>query len=697
MAEMHDNELVSLLRQHEANAVGYFNNEIAEQQALAIKYYYGTMDDVPAPDNCSTVTDRTVAVQVDNGLAAVLKPFVSADEVVKFEPRGPEDEKQAEQATEYVNYVINCDNPGFLIFHNWFKDALLTKLGTVKVWWEDQTRQEAKQRKVDALGLQEARLSEGYQGEQDNGDGTFTVTVVEEIPDGRIVIANVPPEEVLIPPYTRDIETASYAAHRPSNYTRSDLIEMGVDPDVVASLPANTDAMAEESRRQARYYDEDTTGGNGAPGDPSRDIIGVIDEYVRVDFDGDGVSELRRVVRVDDVILLNEVVEDIPFATLCPVPMPHKAYGLSTADLAIQGQRINTALWRQTLDNLYKTNNPRPVINELSYANSSDTLADVADSAPGAAIIVKGDPNGAVGWNAVPFTAANSMGMLEYSALQTEELTGIQRKGQGFNAEALRKNSPDTATQAAIDENARNERAEMIARIFAETGVKRLFKLILKLLVAHQPKARVIRLRNQWVEMDPRAWSAEMDLSITVGLGIGNKADQLMQADAVLQTMAELQQTPYAYLIDAQKVHNALKRKFTAAGIKNVDDYLVDPSQAEQPQPQPDPEMTKAQGEMQLRAQDQQFRQQEAAAKLRFQQQESAARLQFMREEAAEELRLARERAEFEAQLAEQRMLAEFELEGRRMAMQAQLDAERAANDRDVQLDKNRSGGDLDK
>jgi hypothetical protein len=137
---MDDGELASLLAAHEASSVGYFNSEIADAQARAINYYYGIMDDLPALDGCSSVVDHSVAIMVDNGLAAVLKPFVSAEDVVSFEPRGEEDVEIAKQATEYVNYCIQCDNPGFMILHDWFKDALLTKVGVVKYWWEDQSQ-----------------------------------------------------------------------------------------------------------------------------------------------------------------------------------------------------------------------------------------------------------------------------------------------------------------------------------------------------------------------------------------------------------------------------------------------------------------------------------------------------------------------------------------------------------------------------
>jgi hypothetical protein len=641
---------------------------------------------------------------VDNGLAAILKPFVSADQVVSFEPRGVEDIPEAEQATEYVNYVLQCDNPGFLIFHNWFKDALLTKLGVVKVWWEDTSRSVVNPSVVDALGLVAARSDPNYLHETDNGDGSFTAHLQGMEQDGRIKVVNVPPEEFLISPFSRSIEEAPYVAHRPANVTRSDLIEMGVDADIADTLPAFAPANTDESRGQARYRDEEWYAGttNGVGNDKSRDVIGVIDEYVKVDFDGDGVAELRRVIRVDDVILLNEEVDDNPFAVLCPVPMPHKVYGRSIADQSMQGQKIRTAVMRQTLENLYKTNNPRPEIPESAIGKA--TLEDLQDSSPGAAIRTK--IGGQLAWNTVPFTAGESFTMLEAVARDTEEQTGIQRSGQGFNSAALKKNNPDTATQAAIDEDQRNERAEMIARIFAETGVKRLFKLVLRLLVAHQPKARIIRLRNQFVPMDPSGWNAEMDLSISVGLGVGNKADQIMQAQTVLQTMQEIGQTQYAYLIQPEHVHAAVQRLYTATGIKDVDNYIADPQQVQAPPPAPDPKMAEAQAKIQIEqakaeakaqidAADQQRKAGEAQANLLLQQQQAQAKAALEQAQAEAKAALERQRAEFEARLALEESRMNLELEREKLAMQHRLGMAKADSDRAMQ--KNRQGGDLSK
>ena len=686
---MDEAELAALLAAHEAGAVGYYTSEIAAEQAKAIDYYYGRMDDLPALDGCSSVVDHSVSVMVDNGLAAILKPFVSADEVVSFAPRGPEDAAQAEQATEYVNYVINCDNPGFRILHDWFKDALLTKLGVVKIWWEDQSRTAVKTVPLDAAGLIEARASDAYLGEEEVGPGLFAVRLQETIPDGRVRIENVPPEEFLVSPLARAIESAPYVAHRPGHFTRSDLVEMGVEAELVDGLPAvGLNPQGEEGRSLARYRDEGWVPASAGTQDRSRDVIAVLDEYVRVDFDGDGISELRRVVRVGDTILLNEPVDEAPFALLCPVPMPHKIYGRSVADLAVEGQKVSTAIVRQTLDNLYRSNNPRPEVPDTAV--NENTWDDLADSAPGAAIRTR--LPGQMQFFVLPFSADKSFAMLEAIARQTEERTGILRKGHGFSAEAIRKNSADTATQAAIDENSRNERAEMIARIFAETGVKRLFRLILKLLVAHQPRERMIRLRGTWVPVDPSGWNPDMDLSISVGLGIGNKAEQIEQASVALQLLERVQRTPFGWLIGPEHVHKACMRLFAAAGIKNAADYIGDPRQMQAPAPQPSPEMMKAELQARVRQAEIAAGQQVEAAKAqreaseaefrhRLEQSKAIAALELEREKAAAEAALAREKAAFEARLAE-----------------AKLDFEReiAAEQRPVtDLPDDRPGGDL--
>ena len=681
---MDDGELAALCQQFESQSVGEEWDEIASQQEKAINYYYRRPfgDEVAGQ---SQVVDGTVGIVIDNAMAAVLKPFVSAEDTVSFSPRGPEDVEQAEQATEYVNYVINCDNPGFLIFHNWFKDALLTKIGILKIWWEDTSTVEPQQMVMDAMQLMQARESEEYGGEEDNGNGTYTVTLNVVNPDGRVKIEVVPPEEYKISPYARSSKDAVYQAHTPANVTRSDLIEMGIDPEIVETLAAYTGQGKESGREEARYQDERYGAADRQLGTPhrSQEIIPLKDEYIRVDYDGDGISELRRVLRVADTILLNEEVEEPPFALLCPVPMPHKVIGLSLADQVMDLQRIASVLWRQMLDNLYKANNPRPHLPMGSERSDGSTADSLMDNAPGAAVLEGSVP---IRYESVPFVADKSFMMMEFLQQQQEDRSGISRAGQGLDANSIKKSGQMTATEMSLIASGKNARSEMIARIFAETGVSDLFKIVLKLLNRHQPKARMIRLRNQWVEMDPRMWNPEMDLTINVGLGMGERSEQIMQADAILQTMAELAQSPYASLVSPDNVFNAVKRKYHAAGIKNADEFLTEPSEAPQ-EDKPSPEEMKVQAEMQMQA-----------AKLQAQQQEAQQKQQLAREQAEFEAQLAQQKAEAEFALAERKMAQEMLLAQRKMEMEEDL-AERKMSlterSTESKLSTNRPGGDL--
>lgn len=698
---MDESELASLLKQFAAQAIGEEWDEVSAEQETAINYYYRRMPDLAVDEGSSSVVSDTVQTTVDDAMAEVLKPFVSSSNYVEFKPQGPEDEEQAEQATDYVNYTLHRDNPGFLIFHNWFKDALLTKLGIVKVYWEDKSKVVPQQVQMDPMQLLEARQAPEYGGEVANIDGTYTVTMNVMQEDGRVCVENIPPEEYLIAPFSRSSETAIYQAHRPKNKTRSDLIEWGFDPEIVDDLPAWTGGGSETGRETARYQDERYNSSDRGMGQPhkSQDIIGIIDEYVRIDFDGDGIAELRRVVRVGNVILLNEEVDEPPFALLCPIPMPHKVYGLSLADQTTDLQRIETALWRQMLDNLYKSNNPRPVLPEGSERVDGSTLDSLNDNAPGAAIMEGRNP---LRFEAVPFTAAETFPMMAFMEQKRASRTGFNSLGQGLDRDSLNTGNQITATQASQMEDKSNARAELISRIFAETGVTRLMKLVLACLVKYQPKARMIKLRNEWVEIDPSGWNPDMDMEVNVGLGIGNEREQIAQADSVLMTMAELVQSPFPELVSAENTYKAVHRKYTAAGIKNADDYITKPPTDEQgnpvpKEPQPDPEMVKIQGEQQLQQAKLEGQQAEAALKIQLAQQDAATKQQLAREQAEFEASLAQQKAQAEFALAEQRLAQEMQLAERRMQMEERMADHKASIAEKSALSKNRPGGDLDK
>ena len=700
---MSDSELAAILEQHEQQSIGYYNSEIAAEQENAINAYYRQ----PYGDERegrSRVVDSTVSVTVDNAVAAVLKPFVSAEHVAEFEPVGPEDEEFASQATDFINYVFQKECNGFLLLHDWVKEALLLKLGVVKVYWEDKTRDvpvEMHNLDADQAEQLQAQGAEIYGPDE---TGLYAGRMTQPYPDGCLRVENVPIEEYKISPLARPGRTPPYEGHI-RNIARSELIEMGFDADLVMALPASSDTVSDDGRANARRRDEgfDTPlTANGS--DRSREMLKVAEEYTLVDYDGDGISELRRTLRVNDVILWNEEVEEGPFASLCPIPMPHKIYGRSLADLVLDDQRVSTVILRQTLDNIYLSNSPRVQVPRSAERDDGTTIDDLLNPAPGAPIRTGAE---ALIPFAIPFIADKSFSMLEYIEQQVEQKTGVAQAGQGIDPDTLKQSGQITATQWAAMESGRNSRIEMIARIFAETGIKKLFRLMLRLFVEHQPRERTIRLRNKWVKVDPRGWNADMDVNIAVGLGVGNKQEQVAQATTVLEAMQQVGQTPFADLIDKEKVYNALKMLFTAAGIKNTDNYLNEPEKDEQGNvvqtpPQPDPETVKAQAEAQNQQARLQLDTQKAAAQLQQQQQESALKIQLAREESAAKLQTEREKAAAQIALDRERMAAEIELERERMQIEAEMNERNAQRQHDLAMEQtkisqNRPGGDLDK
>lgn len=693
---MTEEQLAGFCDEHAQRALGHYGTEIASDQARSLDYYDGRMEDVPAVEGCSSVTDSTVQVVTDNFVANIIKPFVSSDEAVKFEPTGPEDEEVAEQATDFANYVIHCDNDGFMIIHDWVKDAGLQKRGVVKSYWLDKT--DKRPQLVQNLDPMQAEEMEFVDGPYvDEGTGLYSGFIMDDYEDGRVKLENIPPEEYLISPNARRGEIPPYEAHHTRKY-RSDLIEMGFDPELVAMLPACDGALTGDMRTLSRNRDNQGMDYR-VPGDPSRDLIEVYHENVMIDFDGDGVSELREIIRCETTILYN-VENDgagLAFHSYTPIPMPHKVYGKGVSDLVINDQRIKTVLQRQQLDNLYKSNNPRPHLPEGSERSDGTTEADLQDATPGAAVREGRVP---IRYEAVPFVADKAFQMQEYADREIERKTGIAKEGQSLNRDALNTAKQKTATQAQFDEEGQNARAELMARIFAETGFRSLFKSILRLLIKHQPRARVIRLRNKWVPMDPRGWNADMDVSIAVGLGVGNQRQQIDQAMGMVDLAERVVQSPYASLIPEEKAYAILKRAFTSLGVKNVDDYLAEPEKDEQGNPvpkqeQPDPDVIKAQADAQAQQQKLALDEQKAALDIELQRNKASAQIELEREIAANKMQLEREKAAFEAEQAEQQRMFEMRMAERQFEQNTRLAQQKA--DSDHELKKYREGGDLDK
>jgi GrpB-like predicted nucleotidyltransferase (UPF0157 family) len=695
---MEQNDLKSILQSEIDDAIGFIESETVEQRKQALEAYlrqpYGN-----EVEGKSSIVTGEVAEAIDGALPSLVRIFTGSDNIVVFEPQGPKDEASAKQATDYCNWVFNRDNAGVAILHDWFKDALMQKNGIVKAYWENK-EDITKERYFDLSNDELAMLMSDETMEiveQDTTEfpifdpmgqpvidpmgmpvmgATHNVVVQQKKKSGKVTIENVPPEEFLISKKARTIADSPFVAHR-QMLTRSTLVAMGFNKKQIEGLQMG-DALAYTPERVARYaageqpYQTQTD-------DPSMQEIEVFECYVKTDVDGKGIASLVQVFYASNEILedekgkeMVEEVDYVPFHSICPIPIPHKFFGNSLADRTVDLQLIKTTITRQMLDNLYLTNNARVVAVE-GQVNLDDLLTSTAGG-----VIRAKSPN-AVQQLVVQNVASQAFPMLQYLDTVQSKRTGVSDATQGLDPSILQN---VTAAAVASMQQAGAGKIELMARIFAETGVKSLFQGILHLLCKYQDKARMVRMRGEFVEFDPRTWANQYDVSINVGLGAGNRQEQMAMLSMVLAKQEQLiaQYGPANPYVSPAQYRGTLGRMVEIAGFKDSAEFYKaitpeqdqmlsnPPPQQQQMPPEIQALMAKTQAEIQAN-------QAKAQADLQMQQQQMQIDMQMAEQKAALEMQLMREKEMAKLQLEREKQQAYFALKQQEFEAEAQLKA----------------------
>jgi hypothetical protein len=582
-----EEELVARIRDEITDSLGYMGDTISQQREKAMEYYYG-LPFGNEVEGRSQFVDSTVQDTIEWIKPSLMRVFASGDEMVKFSPHGPEDVKMAEQASDYVNYVFTKDNPGWEILYSWFTDALLSKNGIVKVWWEDYEKEEREEyRNLDEVSLM-AIISD-----DDVEVIEHTETLEEGVPyhdlvikrkdyDGRIKVENVPPSEFLINREAKSIPEARFVCHRVRK-TLSELREMYPDEDIQAKeLGGDEEGSMLNTEMEARYQFDNSSvynWGFSTDREEALEEYWLHESYLQTDYDDDGITELRKVCTVGSTVLANEEIDNIPFVSLTPVKIPHKFYGLSMADLVMDLQLMKSTLMRNLMDNMYNQNFGRYAVLE-GQANLDDLLTQ----RPGGVVRVK-SPN-AVTPLSTPSLEPYTFQMLEYLDGVRESRAGVSRMSQGMNENALTSHTTATAVNAVM--SAAQSRVELVARNFAETGVKDLMIRIYELLYKNQDKERMVMLRNEWVPVRPDVWKDKSDCTVSVALGNGNKDQQMMHLSQMLQFAGEAMKGGLP-IVSMQNMYNLGASLVKAMGFQNVDDYLTNPEMLPPKQKEQDP------------------------------------------------------------------------------------------------------------
>ncbi|RVI61835.1 phage portal protein [Sinorhizobium meliloti] len=641
-----------------------YRDELSVDRIKAMEYYDGEMKDTPADANRSKVVSRDVRSAIKKVLPSLIRTILGNDKVVEYQPVNEGDEAAAEQATDYINYVVFPESDGYDAVQDAAHDALKLRNGIIR-WWYD------KKRKVQVskhTGLEEQALvqlvadddvevleQEQYEEQIDTPQGPQPVTLynvkIRRVSEyGCTKLAAVPLEEFLIHPDAISIDDSPITGMK-TRLRRSDLVEMGYDREKVDSFPASGSDIEEEEEEFTRRRDAF---------DENDSIVKALQEvdyyelYVKIDADDDGIAELRRMVFAGGLaevnLLEDEEWDEVPFADLITERRPHQREGNSVTDDMAEIQRVKTVLMRQTLDNLYWQNNQQPIVQEGTIANPEAVL----NPKFGQPIRVNQgiDVRGAIGYNTVPFVAEQSFGMLSYLDQEATDRTGISDASSGMAPDALQNM---TAKASSMIEAAGVGQTELMVRTFAQ-GLKRVFQGLLRLVIKHQDKPRTVRLRNQWVTFDPRQWNADMDVTVNTGLGAGTRERDMMMMQVVGQQQEKLLaaygpvNNPY---VSAENIWNSVSRGVEAAGLRTPDLYFTKPTPEQIDQLQkaqaskPDPEMEK----VKIKAQaDQQKAQLDAQLQREKMQQEAQLETQRIQQEMA----LKRYQIEQEIQLKRQ-------------------------------------------
>lgn len=571
---MTENELKNLIEHNIDDSLNYINEVVQPERTLALDYYLRKPYGNEIIGKSSIVTSE-VSEAVHGALPQLMKVFTQSEDAVTFLPVGDGDSANAENITHYVNHIFHKDNAGAVIMHDWIFDALVQKVGIVKAYWnEDVTVTHEKYE-----GLSEEELTQILSNEdtevvsqelipvQDpvfdpmgniiqEAVYSYNIKVTVKKDDSKVKIENVPPEEFLIDKRATSISDAHFVAHR-QMVTRADLVAMGYDVKVVETL--STDDVIGFDGHSVNRQEYDFSNENNS-GDRSQEHITYYECYVDVGKE-DGTAEKKRICYASNTILSEEECDYVPFYSLCPFPIPHQFFGHSLADKTMDLQSIKSTITRQMLDNLYLTNNSR-----IGVVEGQVNIDDVLTSTAGGVIRMK-NPSGIVPLT-VQSSAGQSFPMLQYLDEVQSKRTGVSDLNQGLDANVLQNVS---ATAVATMTAQSQGKIELIARIFADTGIKNIFQGILQLVCKYQNKERMLRINNKPTVLDPREWDNLYDVSINVGLGNGTKDEKVSMLGMVLSKQEQiLQQYGLSNpLVTLKQYRETLSKFINASGYKD--------------------------------------------------------------------------------------------------------------------------------
>jgi len=675
-------ELLELLKREHDASVGYESDQIYQQQIDAFKRYTGENYGDEQPGR-SSVHDRTVFETIEWLRPDLERVFVAGGSAATIEPWGEGTAQMAEDASDYLNHLFTEEMDGGGIVDTLAFDGLLQKRGVGAVYWREAELGEPEQTEVDEIGfmqLQEqgVEILEVIPPEMQGMPAQVTFQRVTKQANPEVVC--IAPEDFRIASRSVSLDSPRYCGHI-ERHMKSELKQEF--PDLAEVIDeygrANDDSAEIDERRSQRFFDEDDMYKHEPNATAETEEIQLYREYIYHDKDGDGYAELLEVFRLDGVILTCEPIDDNPYFSWTPIPIPHRWYGLSVFDIMEDVQKIKTTLLRGALDSVYLSVAPRQI------ANKNVNLSDLLTVRPGA--VIRTNSNNPVGSDVAPLVtpdlSGSAMQMYEAVDQMGERRSGVSRNAQGMDPDSLNK----TATGLKLMQNAASIRKEQIARNLGR-GLEVMFRKVYRLVTSMADGPRKIHAgKGEFKEYNPSQWPTEAKIKVHVGNGSGDRETQLGQLQMILGMQREWianygLQNP---IVTVDELHNTVEAMMRVMGQRSADQYFKDPQVIKQEnpealqammQPKPDPKMQAEQQKMQMEQQKIQMQMQGDQAKMQQQAQLDQAKIQQDAANREMEMTLKREQMAMEMDLKERQLVAELQLKREQMAAELELKRE---------------------
>jgi hypothetical protein len=613
-----ESELSSLVESAIKTSVGYYDSKLSNERKEVIDYYHGTK-----PNQFHSGSSKYISMDVYDAVesmkAVLLETFAAGNQIVRFAPQGEDDVQLAQVATDYCDYVVFRQNPGYQIFSTVITDGLLARVGVAKVYWEkniEMVEEEFSSLTDDELDTIYASDDfEDVDADRDEDTFLWSGTVSRKVNRSQVRIDPVPPEEFLVTPQATSLQDAQFVAHR-TRKTLSELIKEGYDKKLVDSISAGDNSELTMDPEVLARFEEigaDRLNLNGELQAQTREVI-VYECYVYIDMEGDGIAKLYKVTKAGSVILDYERVDRKPFVHFTPLPIPHSFYGSNYAYKVIPTQNARTALVRGIIDHTMITNNPRMMVVKGALSNPKELIENRLGG-----IVNVSRPDGLA---PLPQSSLNPFVFQTVQLLDEdkEEATGVSKLSQGLNKDAVSKQNSQAMVENLVSLSMQREK--ILARNFAYQFLTQLYLEVYRLVTANEREEKVLQIAGNFTRMYPSTWDERSDVMVEMKLGYGESEAEANKFLAYHQMMS--QDPQMAPMYQAQNKYNVIRTILDKSGIKNTNDFITPPDQI--PPPQPDPMAMK-----QMELQERQVASQEASVQAQVMKVQTTAEMQAMK------------------------------------------------------------------